>query len=179
MTTINTRRPIGEPFTAQEIGNILRSLEAPQDKTLIRLMLECGPKPREVINLRPNDVHEDCVFLGTYPTQRLVRVSSELCAMLKSVAAGEHLWTNDQGMPLTRNGLRLRVQRLLERAGVDAPGRGLVTFRRTFCTLFLEQGGDIAYLRSIIGDQHLNRSPLLAVRYTGPVDLNLPLPSLN
>ena len=84
------------------------------------------------------------------PTQK-----SLMAYILKRTDGYPNLWLSEERNPLSLNGLKICVRRLMAQAEVHSSKRGAHTFRHTFAIMFLRNGGDVFTLQQILGHSTL------------------------
>ena len=158
----STKREIGV-FTDEELAAIIAALENDQERALVDLMMECGPTPRQLDDLRAVDVGHDCIYLHTtYLLGRRVPVSTELCDRLRSLAQDGAIWTDGRGRHLTSAALRGRIRNMVLRAVIDMPFAGAMVFRTTMMVNFVRMGGSVEELMPIVGHMAPSQTRLVS-----------------
>ena len=102
---------------------------------------------------------------------RVVPVDGEARKVLKRYLnlrppGGDELWKTDDGQGMSTCSIKVMIQRLKKRAGVNGYG-GAHRLRHYFATRYLEAGGDINSLRLLLGHATL----AMVLRYSGYVDV--------
>lgn len=151
---------------------IARLLAAPRgtdpgglrDRALLELMYACGLRASEAVGLLVRDVDLDAGILrarGKGNKERLVPIGREAIQatriylararpVLVGLADEPHLFVNQRGTGLTRQGLYKIVQRHARTAGLE--GRmSPHTLRHTFATHLLAGGCDLRALQEMLG----------------------------
>ncbi|GAA3357950.1 tyrosine-type recombinase/integrase [Saccharopolyspora gregorii] len=133
-----------------------------RDQAIIRLFCNTGARLSEVANLTLDDVDlktDSLIFHGKGAKDRRVRLGARtaralsryLRARAKSKGADlPNLWLADRGgIPLHANGIKIRLKRLGEKAGL----RGLHAhrWRHTFAHEWKRAGGDTGDLMLLLG----------------------------
>ena len=162
-----------QPFTPEQVRAILdaarHSKHKRRDEALVALLLDSGVRVSEACGLRVKDIdwhNHRCTVLGKGNKTRtapLGRSSSRLLwQYLKEERRGpdEPLFLSDRGQrtgeALTRNGMFQLIQRLGQRAGLEAIRCSPHTFRHTFAVMFLRAGGNSFTLKEILGHTSLH-----------------------
>ncbi|MDA3644407.1 tyrosine-type recombinase/integrase [Saccharopolyspora indica] len=133
-----------------------------RDEAIIRLFCNTGARLSEVANLKVDDVDlktESVTFDGKGAKMRRVRIGARtaralsryLRARAKRKAAGlPELWLSDRGAePLRGNGIKIRLKRLGNRAGLT--GLHAHQWRHTFAHEWKLAGGDTGDLMLLLG----------------------------
>ena len=142
-----------QPYTGEEIDRfMLASRQWPatalRDQTVIALLYNTGIRAGELCSLRRENVRDRSILVrGKGSRERWVGLEATTTRLL-----GMHLESRD-GCPLvfnlTPSGLYRLVRRLAEEAGV--PGAYVHRFRDTFAVSFLENGGGLETLQTVLG----------------------------
>jgi integrase/recombinase XerD len=166
------------PRKDQRLPNVLsrdevaRLLAAPhgtdpaalRDRALLELMYACGLRASEAIGLTLGDVDLDAGVLraaGKGSKERLVPVGREAISAVRAyvergrpkfvgLAPEPHLFVNQRGAGLTRQGLYKIVQRHARAVGLD-DRMSPHTLRHTFATHLLAGGCDLRSLQEMLG----------------------------
>ncbi len=139
-----------------------------RDRALLELMYACGLRASEAIGLLVSDVDLDSGLLaarGKGSKERLVPVGRQAVGALRTylqrgrpVLVGArsegHLFVNQRGGGLTRQGLYKIVQGHARRAGLDGK-MSPHTLRHTFATHLLAGGCDLRSLQEMLGHADL------------------------
>ena len=135
-----------------------------RDRALLELMYACGLRASEVIGLHLGDIDVADGILrarGKGSKERIVPVGRAALAAVNAYLSrgrprlvgarqGPHLFVNQRGRGLTRQGLYKIVQGHAARAGLD--GRmSPHTLRHTFATHLLAGGCDLRALQELLG----------------------------
>jgi integrase/recombinase XerD len=156
-------------LSRDEIARLLASPkgcdpQALRDRALLELMYACGLRASEAIGLQLRDVDLDAGMLrarGKGSKERIVPIGSEAIAAtrvwlqrgrpaLVGLAPEPHLFVNQRGAGLTRQGLYKIVQRHARAAGL-AGRMSPHTLRHTFATHLLAGGCDLRSLQEMLG----------------------------
>jgi len=139
-----------------------------RDRALLELMYACGLRASEAVGLRLEDVDLDTAVLrarGKGSKERLVPIGRQAVAALRAyLARGRpalagtgidgHLFLNQRGTGLTRQGLYKIVQGHARGAGLDQK-MSPHTLRHTFATHLLAGGCDLRSLQEMLGHADL------------------------
>jgi integrase/recombinase XerD len=155
---------------------VMRLLSAPsgtdaaalRDRALLELMYACGLRVSEVVGLELADVDTQTAILtarGKGSKERIVPVGREAIAALRvylergrprlvGLATEQHLFVNQRGHGLTRQGLYKIIQGHARAAGLDGK-MSPHTLRHTFATHLLAGGCDLRSLQEMLGHADL------------------------
>jgi integrase/recombinase XerD len=153
-------------------GEVARLLGTPKgtmpaalrDRALLELMYACGLRASEAIDLEVGDLDLRVAVLrarGKGSKERLVPVGREAIAAVRTylergrpalvgLRDERHLFLNQRGSGLTRQGLYKIVQRHARAAGLD-DRMSPHTLRHTFATHLLAGGCDLRSLQEMLG----------------------------
>lgn len=156
-------------FTPKEINIIFNSFDKQsffgyRDFAMCKTLLGTGLRRGEIVNLLDDDML-DRIFrvIGKGNKYRAVPIPNELMGILghyitmrnKLYPEAEYLFVNARGMKMDKEGLSMVMRRLKKRTGIQGDRVSCHTFRHTFATMFLENGGSVAYLQKILGHSSL------------------------
>ncbi|HEU4658853.1 MAG TPA: site-specific tyrosine recombinase XerD [Capillimicrobium sp.] len=156
-------------LTRDEVARLLagpRGTEpaALRDRALLELMYACGLRASEAISLTVGEVDLEAGILrasGKGSKERLVPIGREAISALRAylergrpafvgLTPEPHLFVNQRGTGLTRQGLYKIVQRYARAAGLDGK-MSPHTLRHTFATHLLAGGCDLRSLQEMLG----------------------------
>ena len=160
-------------LTREEVARLLvepKGTEPPalRDRALLELMYACGLRASEAINLEMGDVDLEHGLLrtrGKGSKERMVPVGRQAVAALRAyldrgrpalvgLRVEAHLFVNQRGGGLTRQGLYKIVQGHARGAGLDRK-MSPHTLRHTFATHLLAGGCDLRSLQEMLGHADL------------------------
>lgn len=135
-----------------------------RDRAMLELMYACGLRASEAIDLTLRDVDLDAGVLrasGKGSKERLVPVGREAISAVRAwrergrpalvgIAVEDHLFVNQRGAGMTRQGLYKIVQRHAATAGL-AGRMSPHTLRHTFATHLLAGGCDLRAVQEMLG----------------------------
>ncbi len=162
-----------EPFTLDQVKALMKvandSRYPKRNTAIIRLLLDTGMRASELCGLRMGhiDVFEARArVLGKGNKERTVYWGQHCARALRSYIREEYYSADNYGPDdplflteggagsggaLTYTGLRLLIQKMGKRAGLQSVRCSPHTFRHTFAIEFLRAGGGIETLREILG----------------------------
>ena len=136
--TVTTKRPQYHRFTLR-------------NQAIVLLMLECGPRLKEIANIRRQDVTDGWVCLNGKTGAHWVPVSRELTDRTKALGQGDVIWVNYLGNPMSHRDIDYLVSGLQEKAGITGKRLGVHLMRHSFATNYLLEGGGVVFLQRIMG----------------------------
>jgi integrase/recombinase XerD len=162
-------RRLPQVLTRDEVALLLSqprggSPAALRDRALLELMYACGLRASEAVGIRLDEVDLDEGVLranGKGSKERLVPIGSKAVAALFAwltvgrpelvgIKEEPHVFVNQRGQGLTRQGLYKIVQRHARSAGL-ADRMSPHTLRHTFATHLLAGGCDLRSLQEMLG----------------------------
>ena len=157
-------------FTVKEIGIIFSSFNKKsffgyRDFCICKTLLGTGLRRAELVNLKDEDMVGNMFrVIGKGNKYRAVPIPNELSSILGHYISmrnelypdAKYLFVNATGKGLGKEGLSMVMRRVKERTGIQGERVSCHTFRHTFATMFLENGGSIAYLQKILGHSSIS-----------------------
>ena len=155
-------------LTDEEISKLYLSFDSDfcgiRNLCMCSLMLDSGLRLLEVLSLEKSLLHfEDgyCIVNGKCQKQRTVPIGKTSAGLLRTylefVSAeniySPYVFTTIDGEPLTRNTVKNIFRKLKKSSGISRLHPHLL--RHTFATKYLENGGNIYALQSILGHTSL------------------------
>jgi integrase/recombinase XerD len=156
-------------LSRDEVARLLSTPRGPEphalrDRAILELMYACGLRASEATGLELRDVDLEAGLLrasGKGNKERIVPVGREACAAVNAwlqrgraklvgLSPEPHLFVNQRGQGLTRQGLYKIVQRHAKTAGLDGK-MSPHTLRHTFATHLLAGGCDLRSLQEMLG----------------------------
>lgn len=143
------------PYDDNELRALLKACLHQRDRALILLLLASGLRRGELTALTTDDIDWNSgvirVRKGKGDKQRTVAVSLTILSELKSYLGERtgHIWITVTGAPMSGHQIYSMIRKLAERAGVSDAGAH--RFRATFANRFLQDGGDVGALQSVMG----------------------------
>lgn len=146
------------PFDVPECNNMTYLQE--RNYIMFHLMLDCGLRRQEVINLNIEDVQSNCLVINNskYNKSRIVPVPAQLLEYIHAYISyedrryGPLLLTND-GTRITADSIRKVFYKLSKELDIHAHPHLL---RHTFATSYIAGGGNLEFLRLYLGHASYN-----------------------
>lgn len=137
-----------------------------RDKAILSVLLDSGLRASELCTLKLKDVHLQEMRIkvsGKGRKQREIPIGVKTRLDLhtfisrhrRGVRPDEYVFLSYKRNPLSQTTLDEIIERLKLLAGIEKEG-GSHMFRRTYATLFMENGGDIYDLRDLMGHSHIS-----------------------
>ena len=169
---LSAPRRVVVPLSREEVGEFLSSLRSWRDLTMAALMLLCGLRSREVINLTLSDLdfaEAQIRVCGKGNKERMVPLPAEAISAIKTYLAGERpksqaneiflsLKGKKRGSPMTAAGLRtiFRYHRRRSKVARANPHR----FRHTFGADMARGGISLPALMHLMGHTNIHTTML-------------------
>jgi site-specific recombinase XerD len=134
----------------EEIANLLQECHNRRDRLIIKLMLLCGLRVSEVLNITPDDIdarNRTIRIHGKGSKDRMIYPSRDLLFDL-------HDYISDKGIRQQNkifNISRQRAYQIIKKLSGRSPHK----LRHTFAVNYLESGGDLRTLQKILGHSSL------------------------
>ena len=145
--------PVKEPFTVDELRQLLAACRRPQEKAIVLLLIDTGLRLHEVSSLRPENIDltkQTLKVRGKGDKERMLAFGHRTSEALRAVSGRGYVWHSQRTHgQMTRDGVYLLLKRLGKRTGIHVyPHR----FRTTFAVLFDERTkGDVGSLQVLMG----------------------------
>lgn len=156
------------PLSRQEAEFILDTIsgtseDAGRDTLIFRLMLDCGLRRSEIINLRCCDVNQEQRLLIINDSKcnksRIVPVPEPVLKLIREQIGNRYpdsdeiLVLHRRGGPITKDCIKLLFARLKRRTGIQRLHPHML--RHTFGTSYMTYRGNLEYLRIYMGHETL------------------------
>jgi site-specific recombinase XerD len=151
-----------QPDKMKELLNSLtdKTLEAVRNKAIVLVLLDCGLRVSELVNLKLEDVdvpHGVLTVMGKGSKQRLVRMGVKTQKtlwryMMLRKNSLTWLWINELGERLTTSGIQQMVRKLGRQLGIRLHPHLL---RHTFAISFLRNGANTFECQYALGHSSL------------------------
>jgi len=183
---MNTRRKklpvVLEPEEAQKLLSIpnKRYITGIRNKAILALMLNCGLRVSEVVNLRPGDLNltkrklrvvngkggvDRDLIIPEYTTELLKewkkakpKDSRYFFTTIKDKSQGNK-FDSSKGSQLSARYIQFMVKRYADKAGIDKDITPH-TLRHTFATDFIRQGQNVMKLKKILGHSDISTTQI-------------------
>lgn len=166
------RRRLPAVLSVEEARRLLAVSEDHRDvamafrnRAIVGVLLYCGLRRAELLNLKVNDVDLKAGWLkvrsGKGMKDRLIPLLPEVSCMvgdwleLRPEVTHGALFVGRQGKPLALNSLVRLFDGVRQRAGLDREGVTLHTLRHTFASLLLQEGCDLVSIQRMLGHSDL------------------------
>lgn len=155
---------IKQPYTEEEVKKLLKkptrnSYVEWRNHAMVSLLLATGIRRRTLINLRISDLDftHNTIYLNQTKTRKkyYLPMSNELKQTIKHYLNlyehddDDYLFVNQYGEQLTNTAVKQAIRDYNVRRGVTKTSMHL--FRHTFAINYLRNGGNIMYLKEILG----------------------------
>ena len=178
---------IDTPKKAQKLPSTLslkeveRLIEAPdttknlgiRDRAILEVMYATGMRVSELIGLKLSDLHlslglvqtigkgdkERIIPLGDYAIQWLERYLDEVRPLLVKDTTEVHVFVNNHGSGLSRQGIWKNLKQLVRDAGITKEVTPH-TLRHSFATHLLENGADLRTVQELLGHADISTTQI-------------------
>jgi len=149
--------PTLEPRQMMQLLNLANNL---RDRALLSIFIDSGARASEIATLRRQNINENTIKVSGKTGEREVPISDEtrrlLLALIAANRAGDYVFTNQRGQPLTRHGVYWIIRAYMRQAGIQGPKLGSHRVRHAFGKGYLVNGGDLRSLQEIMGHSHIS-----------------------
>lgn len=158
------------PLTNQEVKNLLSlydnsTMISCRNRCIIMLMIDCGLRLGEVVNLKCSDldiINSYLVINGKGSKQRVVPFGSAVSAQLSAYNSyrnnidvnTDSLFITQRKTPITHNTIKMLFARIKKKKGFSRIYPHLL--RHTFATNYIYNGGNLEVLRVLMGHSTIN-----------------------
>ncbi|MCJ2169977.1 site-specific tyrosine recombinase XerD [Enterococcus durans] len=158
-------RLIETPDTTKNLGI--------RDRAILEVMYATGMRVSELIGLKLSDLHlslglvqtigkgdkERIIPLGDYAIQWLERYLDEVRPLLVKDATEVHVFVNNHGSGLSRQGIWKNLKQLVRDAGITKEVTPH-TLRHSFATHLLENGADLRTVQELLGHADISTTQI-------------------
>jgi site-specific recombinase XerD len=161
-------RTLPKALPQEQIEQLFAHIHVAMDRTLFLLMLRCGLRVSEVVQLKVSDIDWPQQALrieqGKGRKDRRVYLSADAVASLRecvqrrpSGVPGDAVFWNQKrpNRPLSVKAIQKKMARYANAAGITASCHSL---RHTFASNLLEQGAEIVSIRELLGHASISSS---------------------
>lgn len=156
------------PLSQDEVEHILKTISvtsenARRDLLMFRLLLDCGLRRSEVVNLRCKDVNLQNRLLmindSKFSKSRIVPIPDLVLDLIRyqllnrDADSDDSLLLHRRGGPITVSCIKQFFERLKRRSGINRLHAHLL--RHTFGTSYMSYRGNLEYLRIYMGHETL------------------------
>lgn len=136
-----------------------------RDYTIMLLLLDTGIRLSELCELEMEDIHRNYIrVFGKGSKEREVGIHPETAQHLWKYVnrfrrahseEERHVFLNRYGKPLTDSGVAQAIADAGKRAGIEGVRISPHTFRHTYATMYLDNGGDVYKLSRTLGHSEI------------------------
>lgn len=147
-----------EIFTSDEMERVYEAAGQPRNRVFCQVLAGTGARISEALALSLEDVQGDQLRIrkakGRKPrwvplSRQLQRELNRYIEKVRPDYEGDSLFPNRSGLPWSRSSAEELLARIRQQTGIEACHAH--TFRHTFATTYLRNGGSIERLRMILG----------------------------
>ena len=165
LTLTEVEKLIEAPDTTKTLGI--------RDRAILEVMYATGMRVSELIGLKLGDLHlslglvqtvgkgdkERIIPLGDYAIQWLERYLDEARPLLVKDASEMHVFVNNHGKGLSRQGIWKNLKQLVREAGIYKEVTPH-TLRHSFATHLLENGADLRTVQELLGHADISTTQI-------------------
>ena len=152
--------PTLEPREMMQLLNLANLANNLRDRALLSIFIDSGARASEIATLRRQNINENTIKVSGKTGEREVPISDEtrrlLLALIAANRAGDYVFTNQRGQPLSRHGIYWIIRAYMRQAGIQGPKLGSHRVRHAFGKGYLVNGGDLRSLQEIMGHAHIS-----------------------
>jgi len=152
--------PTLEPRDMMRPLNLAEQADNLRDKALLSIFIDSGGRVGEIATLRRQNIKDNTIKVSGKTGEREIPISEEsrrlLLTLIATNGAGEYVFTNVRGKPLTRYGVYWIVRAYMRKAGIQGTKLGPHRLRHSFGKGYLVNGGDLRSLQEIMGHAHIS-----------------------
>ncbi len=146
-------------LTIDEIANMFDACQDQRDSAMMSVLLDTGIRVGELANLTWAEITSEGARVRGKTGMRFVPVTDHVSRLLNGMGDETHVWIGRHG-PLTLNGVKQAIRRVMYRAGIRPPKAGPHTLRHTFGLLYVKHGGDPFSLQRVMGHTSIESTML-------------------
>jgi integrase/recombinase XerD len=181
MQHIDTPKKVQKLPSTLSLSEVERLIEAPdtsknlgmRDRAILEVMYATGMRVSELIGLKLSDLHlslglvqtvgkgdkERIIPLGDYAIHWLERYLDEARPLLVKNSAETHVFVNNHGTGLSRQGIWKNLKQLVREAGINKEVTPH-TLRHSFATHLLENGADLRTVQELLGHADISTTQI-------------------
>ncbi|KKM70433.1 hypothetical protein LCGC14_1440810 [marine sediment metagenome] len=151
----------------EELALVLAAATRLRDKALLAVALDAGLRASEIGGVQVLDVGPNTIRVtGKGNRQVRVPISPETYNLLRLLANQDgrvlqsFLFPGRNGQRMSRHAVYRIVRQAMERAGIPGPKRGPHILRHSLATRYIEDGGDMVTLQTIMRHQDIRTTRL-------------------
>ncbi len=156
------KQKVPDALSKEEVNSVLRCARERglRDYLIVKLMLYCGLRVSELLNLRKGDILENggrsaIRVLGKGGKERFIPISP---ALSREISEYANSLSSERLFPLSYQGVRFIFEQISRLTGIKLHPHKL---RHTFATMLVDRGVDIRVIQEFLG----HSSPTTTARY--------------
>ncbi|KON69614.1 integrase [Peribacillus butanolivorans] len=167
------RRAAIEAFSVEQLRRFFNEIEnntwiGVRDTAICLVLLECGLRQNEILNLNVFDVvfeqnyimvrHTKTYHMRKVPITDRTKNAIRRWLTVRGESKYSQLFINISGNQLTNRGLYQLIEKYGKRAKIEGIRCSPHTFRHTCAKLYLKNGGDLFSLQAILGHMNIEQT---------------------
>lgn len=135
---------------------------------MVLIFIDTGIRTEEITDLQIDDVNIDTGairVIGKGEKERILRISVATRKALLAYLRRRNdnypdLWVSEERRPMTLQGIKVTVRKIMKYAGIEGKKIGAHTFRHTAAKNYLMNGGDLKTLQYMLGHAKISTTEL-------------------
>lgn len=146
-------------FTADEMVSIIKACINDNEKLLVAVLIDSGCRIGELATLRASGVGDGWIDVVGKTGERRHRLSPELCERMRVAGAdGGTVFKMVDGSDCTVAALKLRMRRVVQRAGIKGKKIGVHTFRHSVGSLVAKHTNSALAVKAVLAHDDIDTS---------------------
>ena len=140
-----------------EVNKLIDNCTKDREKLLIRLMVNCGLRISEAINLTWEDLNNDkLTVFGKGGATRFINLQNGLSKQLQVLKSNsEYIFSSNRGTPLRRENVHKKLKEIAKKANLNK-SLSCHWLRHSFASHSLNNGATLKHVQEALGHQNLN-----------------------
>lgn len=136
------RHPYFRVLSREEVSRVLDAAQSFRETMILKTLYATRVRVGELVSMTSDNLYPDKIVVTGKTGTWEVPITEELYQELQLLGEGR-LFRDRLGKPITRDGVRQRVEKCMKRAGITGKKLGPHTFRHTSLTHLYEDTGDL------------------------------------
>ena len=185
---IKDNRVVKDTYTQDELEKLLRKPDIYscdfteyRDWVISNLFLSVACRVATLVNIKIKDLDlKNCELLYTHTKncrQQIIPLTKYMTSILKEYltyrkgSKDDFLFCNRYSQPLTKNALRISLNKYNKRRGVNRTGRHI--YRNTFAKIWILNGGDAFRLQKLLGHSTMEMTKRYIEMYSDDLKVDM------
>ena len=154
-------RKVRRVLTEEELRGLFPQAQDFQEKAILTLLIDSKVRASELVSLDREKVYPDHIIVTGKTGEREVPINPETYATLVQLAASGPLFRTN-GKRMRRDYLRVVINRLMKRAGLEGKKLGPHLLRHSSSVQHMMFGGDLMSLKEELGHTQVSTTQIYA-----------------